>query len=232
MYASKDAKTATVSTKVWLLLNIFIYILFFFMGILARVLIKSGSLPGGNEDFASTMLVRQTLSSVFGAIIIACFSGIVMSTADTYLLSSSTNAVRDIYQRFINPKASASKIKNLSRIMVLVISLVALIAAFLFPMVLDLAVFAYTLYGTGIAIPLISAMFWKRANKVGGMASIITGFTIALGWKLAFPGGYYGVGPIIPAIIGSALAMVIGSMITTPPPEEKWKPFLLKLSQE
>jgi SSS family transporter len=218
-YASRDDRTATVSAKVWLPLNIYVYVLVFLTGLIASVLYVDI-----DPEVASFTLVMGVMPPILGAIVIASFVGIVMSTADTYLLSASTNVVRDLYQRFINPKASSGQIKTLSRLVFLGLGIVALVLALYFRSVLELAIFAYTLYGGSMAVPLLAAIFWRRANATGGIASVACGFGMAIVWEfiLSEP---FGLDPILPTITASLIAMVVGSLLTAPPPPEKWKVF-------
>jgi Na+/panthothenate symporter len=98
------------------------------------------------------------------------------------------------------------------------------VLALYFRSVLELAIFAYTLYGGSMAVPLLAAIFWRRANATGGIASIVCGFGMTIVWEfiLSEP---FGLDSILPTIAASLIAMVVGSLLTTPPPPEKWKVF-------
>ncbi|NIP82362.1 MAG: sodium:solute symporter family protein, partial [Gemmatimonadetes bacterium] len=51
-------------------------------------------------------IARHALPAVGGAVLLAAGIAIVLSTGNTFMLVASTNATRDIYQRFANPDAS------------------------------------------------------------------------------------------------------------------------------
>ena len=52
-------------------------------------------------------------------------SGIIISTADSFLLVPATTFIKDVYLNFINPKASEKRILFLSRLMVLTFGIIA-----------------------------------------------------------------------------------------------------------
>ncbi|GAH29412.1 unnamed protein product [marine sediment metagenome] len=51
--------------------------------------------------------------------------GIIISTADSFLLVPSTTFIKDIYQNYINPRASEKRIIFISRLMVLTFEIIA-----------------------------------------------------------------------------------------------------------
>ncbi|MFT7678280.1 MAG: SSS family solute:Na+ symporter [Planctomycetota bacterium] len=125
----------------------------------------------------------NALPPVLGALLIGTVVAIVVSTADSYLLSPATSVVRDIYQRFINPKAEGKQVVFISRVCVVGLGLLALGLAFTSDNFFDVAIFAYTIYGCAITPVILAAFFWKRANHAGAVASIVTGGCVALLWE-------------------------------------------------
>jgi len=101
-----------------------------------------------------------------------------------YLLSPSSNLIRDVYQRFINKSASDRLLVGLQKIFIVVIGIVAFFLALRLKSVLEMSYFAYTIYGVAITPSLIAALAWKRATKAGGLASIISGTIVCIGLKI------------------------------------------------
>ena len=100
------------------------------------------------------------------------------------LLSPATNLVRDVYQRFLNPGASERRIVLLMRVAIVALGVVGLVAGSLFPTVLAMALWAYTMYGAGITPALLAALVWPRATKAAGIYSIAAGMSVTLLWEL------------------------------------------------
>lgn len=176
----------------------------------------------------------NNLPVILGTIIIATIIAIIVSTADSYLLVPATSLVRDIYQRFIEPEASPKKIVFLSRVVVVALGIIAYLLSTLDDKFLAVALYAYTIYGAGITPALLAAFFWRRATTAGGISSIVVGTFVTIIWKNLDLGssvpaslGIAGVqiDAVIPAITLSVLTLIMVSLLTEKPPEEKWRPF-------
>lgn len=160
------------------------------------------------------------LPSLVGAILLGGVFAKVISTANNYLFSPSTNLIHDVYGRFINPHASERRKLVMSRVIVLLLGLFALLQATRFESILNAAVYAYTVYGAAVTPAVMAVFFWKRATTAGAITSIVLGAGITVGLNLA---GYELA--IYPALGASVLSLLVVSWFTAPPPAEKWKPF-------
>jgi hypothetical protein len=116
-------------------------------------------------DPASVVLVaaRRMTPAPVGLLLLAAAVVVVISTGMNYLLSPSTNIMRDIYQRFINPGADQKKMVALQKIFIVVLGLCAFLMIFV-PTALKLNIsvlkysyFAYTMYGVAITPALLAA---------------------------------------------------------------------------
>jgi SSS family solute:Na+ symporter/sodium/proline symporter len=163
-----------------------------------------------------------------GCLLLAAVTAIVISTANSFLLVPASNVVRDIYQRFINPEVSDRRMLLYSRLTVVGLGICAYALISFFPRILDAAYAAYTVYGAGITPALMAVFFWKRATAAAGVASILAGMSVTVGWEIAnkVSGGLpLGLPTIYPALISSVVLLVVVSLFTKRPAEEQWKPF-------
>ncbi len=164
------------------------------------------------------------LNAVFGGLLVAAMVAVIVSTADSFLLTPSTSIVRDIYKRFYRPDATDAQLVRASRIVVVVLGLVAFAQVGFFPNILRAAYAAYTMYGAGITPAILAAFFWKRATAAGGVASIVVGMGLTVAWKIwearldRLP---LGLDAQFPAIAASILTLVVVSLLT--PADERWK---------
>jgi len=162
----------------------------------------------------------QGLPSLVGAILLGGVFAKVISTANNYLFSPSTNLIHDVYSRFINPGASERRKLVMSRVIVILLGLFALLQATRFESILNASVYAYTVYGTAVTPAVLAVFFWKRATTAGAIASIVLGAAITVGLNVA---GYDLA--VYPALAASVLSLFVVSLIGAPPPPERWKPF-------
>jgi SSS family solute:Na+ symporter/sodium/proline symporter len=160
------------------------------------------------------------LPSIVGALLLGGIFAKVISTANNYLFSPSTNLIHDVYGRFINPQASETRKLVMSRLIVLLLGLFALLQATRFESILNAAVYAYTVYGAAVTPAVLAVFFWKRATTAGAIASIGLGAAITVALNLA---GYELA--IYPALGASAVSLIVVSLLTPAPPMQKWRPF-------
>ncbi len=169
------------------------------------------------------LAARHLVPAPVGVLLLAAACAVVISTGMNYLLSPSTNIMRDVYQRFINKKAKQSTMVGLQKVFVVILGVVAFFLAMKMQSVLDMAMFAYTIYGVSITPALLAALTWKRVTKAGGLASIVSG-TVAclflrimaeiLPDRLTPDGDPWGIPLIYPALVISISALIFVSLAT------------------
>lgn len=166
---------------------------------------------------------HQFLPTFMGAVMLTTIVGIIISTADSFLLVPTTSLIRDVYLKYINPGASEKKIVLLSRLLVLALGIIAYIVSRGFSESMgffEKALYAYTIYGAAITPALFAAFFWRGATKAGAIASIVSGTLVTLLWKesnlfakLVPAGLYQGLDEVLPAITISVICLVVFSKI-------------------
>jgi SSS family solute:Na+ symporter/sodium/proline symporter len=161
------------------------------------------------------------LPSLVGAILLGGIFAKVISTANNYLFSPATNLIHDVYGRFINPKASERRKLVMSRVIVLLLGMFALLQATRFESILKAALYAYTIYGAAVTPVVMAVFFWKRTTTSAAITSIVLGTAVTIGWNLAG----YEMDAVFPALGASVISLIAISLLTPPPSPEKWKPF-------
>jgi len=170
---------------------------------------------------------KDYMPIALGLLFMVTIVGIIISTADSFLLIPATCLIRDVYLNYINPKAPEKRTVFLSRLLVLVLGVVAYLVSLSFARsttIFHRAMYAYTIYGAAITPCLAAALFWKRATTVGAVASIVGGTVTTLTWSslnFGASGPFKWLGEldaVLPAITVSVLGLVVGSLLTEPKP--------------
>lgn len=193
--------------------------------ILACAWVASSMIPDPeNGKYLMIYAAKEFLPVGLGAIMMTTIVGIIISTADSYLLVPATTLIRDIYNKYINPNASEKRIVFVSRILILALGFIAYLVSRGFAAsagFFEKALYAYTIYGAAITPTLLAALFWEKAKPKAAVASITTGILVTLLWKeatfiqnLVGEKIYANVDEVLPAIICSVLVLVVGSLIT------------------
>ena len=158
-----------------------------------------------------------------------------MSTVSSYLVVISSGLVRDIYQRFVRPKATPQELRK------------AAYAAMIFAGVLSVAVnispvqflqafivFSATGAAATFLIPAVMACYWRRATVAGILSSMVGGASTVLSLYIL---GILGIMPTQPfgqltkfhpyyllnfdpflwGLLASGTFGIVVSLLTTPP---------------
>ncbi len=201
-------------------------------------------LPDGSIDraMAEEIILRigfEQLPVIIGSLLLAAGAAIVISTGNTFLMVTSTNVTRDIFQAFFFKNATSSQIVWLQRSCIIGIGVLAYLMMSQFDTILEMALTSYTMIGASLAPPLLAAFFWKRVTRIAGVLSIASGMlsvicitamnsifagnpTAILGISFPFDTDYIA----IPAVIVSVTTLVVVSLLTPRPAEEDWREFI------
>jgi SSS family solute:Na+ symporter/sodium/proline symporter len=195
-----------------------------------------GALDVAATETVILYLARHDLPVWAGCLLLGAGMAIIFSTANTFLITPSTNMTRDIYQRFLRPGATEKQVVFFQRVMIVVIGLFAYLLATRFTSILQMAFTAYTMVGAGLTPALLAAFLWRRVTPAGGTASIAAGMIVTTLITLfqapltAWMNGR-GLGGdvteymIYPAVLASIFCLVVVSLLTPPSAEARWRPF-------
>lgn len=216
-FSAKSERAARLAVVGWIIGTILVETMIDSVGVFGSVV-----LPGLTTTQSEEIVVRvavETLPTILGILLLCGAAAIIVSTANSFLLTPSTNLMRDVYQRFINPQVGDRQIVFYTRLIVVVLGLIGFIAGNFFPTILAMALWAYTMYGAGITPALLGALIWPRATPAAGVASIVAGMSTTLLWEIvalvrgggeaAYP---LGLATVYPALFLSISTLVVVSL--------------------
>ena len=160
---------------------------------------------------------RQGLPPLIGAVLMGGVFAKVISTANNYLFSPATNLIHDVYERFVNPRASETKKLVVSRVIVILLGVFALLQATQLESVLKAALYAYTVYGAAVTPVVMAVFFWKRATTAGAITSIVAGTVVTVVWNLEG----FDLDAVYPALAASVVSLIVVSLLTPAPDASK-----------
>ena len=226
-FSARDERAARLAVVAWVLGTIVVETLIDSTGVLASVV-----MPGLSEAQSEEIVIRvaiDLLPAFMGVVLVCGAAAIIVSTANSFLLTPSTNLIRDVYQRFVNPGMTDRQVIVYTRVIVAVLGVVGYVAGKFFPTILAMALWAYTMYGAGITPALLGALLWRRATRMGGVASILVGMLTTLSWEIVglargsdgVPDYLFGLETAYPALVLSIGTLVLVSLVTPASDEEE-----------
>ena len=214
--SEKKIWDSTLIGMIWVIISLWGAVL---VGIVGLAMFKG--LP--DPEKVMPMLATSLLPEWVAGIVIAAIVAAIMSTADSQLLVATSSVVEDVYHKLINRKANQKKLLNLSRLFVLLLSVVAFI--FAIPgessAIYFLVAFAWGGLAASFGPLIILSLWWKRTTKWGATAGMISGMVTVFIWDKSgitssFPDELIVPG-MLPAFFISLLTIVIVSLSTIPP---------------
>ena len=217
IFASRNAKGAKKAVIVMIFVALLIEEL-----IIAEAWFASSLIPDPeNGRYVLIYAARHFMPMALGLLFMITVVGIIISTADSFLLVPATTFIKDIYQAHINPKAPEKRIVFMSRLMVLSFGIIAWLISLAFAestTVFEKSLYAFTVYGSAITPCLVAALFWKGATKSGAITSILTGTITTLLWgeviQDRLPAHVADLDAVLPAITLSVICLIVVSLLT------------------
>jgi len=222
IYACKDEETAK---KAWYLAGLFEWPVMAFMGVLlglfAKVAFTQGMFeylgaPANIADFDSEqglpMLLRTVLPVGLMGIMMSAYFSAILSTADSCLMAASGNVVSDIIGYFTEVDHDSDKFLRFSQITTLILGAVALLIATTMTNVLTLMLHSYAFMVSGLFVPIIGALYWKKSSSIGAVAAMIFGGSTTVGLGLLMESLPAGLDANVFGITVSAVIFVVVSL--------------------
>ena len=143
-----------------------------------------------------------------------------MSTISSQLLVTSSSLTGDFYHTFLDKQASEQRLVLVGRISVFLVALVAIYLAYdRNSSILELVSNAWAGFGSAFGPVVILSLFWKKMNRNGALAGMVTGAVTVLIWIYA-PITINGqplsavIYEIVPGFILATMAIVVVSKAT------------------
>jgi cation/acetate symporter len=203
---------------------------------------KDGILQLGEMRIGADIIVLATpeiggLPYVVSGMVAAGGLAAALSTADGLLLTIANALSHDVYYKMIDPNASTARRVTISKMLLLVVAvLAAYVASLKVADILFLVGAAFSLAAASFFPALVLGIFWKRANKWGASAGMLTGLAVTMyymittqPWLRASFGVegpvqlWFEIAPISAGIFGMPIGlavMVIVSLLTPAPSKE------------
>ncbi|MFE8701323.1 sodium/proline symporter PutP [Cytobacillus sp. FJAT-54145] len=211
----RDVPKARLIGTVWMVFGLFGAVFTGFAGI-----VYFADAPLADPETVFMDFTQVLFNPWVAGILLAAILSAIMSTIDSQLLVSSSAVAEDFYKAIFRKQASQKELVWVGRIAVVAIAFIA-IALAMNPdsSVLNLVSYAWGGFGAAFGPVIILSLFWKRMNRNGALVGLITGAVVVVVWE-KLSGGLFDLYEIVPGFILSTLAIIIVSLITSPPSNE------------
>src|SRR5258706_652679 len=155
-----------------------------------------------------------------------------LSTADGLLLTIANALSHDLYYKMLDPHATTTRRVTVSKMLLLVVALVAAYVTSLKPGdILFLVGAAFSLAASAFFPALVLGVFWKRANKWGAITGMVAGLGVCMYYMYTtypFFGGvaanqWFNMNPISAGVFGVPIGIItifVVSLLTPEPSKQ------------
>jgi SSS family solute:Na+ symporter len=218
IYACKDEQTAK---RAWFIAGLFEYPIMAFMGVLLGMFAHVGAQQGlfayaGYEgatgmdpEMGLPLLIRTVLPAGLTGLMLSAYFSAIMSTADSCLMAASGNVVTDILQQVTPRLGRKFSELRLSQVSTFIIGGLALLLASFMENVLSLMLLSYAFMVSGLLVPVIGALYWKKAHADGALAAMITGGSVTIFLTISQATLPLGLDPNVFGIATSAIIYIL-----------------------
>ncbi|WP_017937674.1 sodium:solute symporter [Zestomonas thermotolerans] len=170
VFTARNARVAQVAGSAAGLYCILYGLAMALIGMATRVLLPD--LDNVNNAFAS--VVQLGLPDGLRGLVVAAALAALMSTASAGLLAASTTAAQDLWP-LLSGREQGDGSAHVNRTFTLLLGVATLAIALVVSDVIGALTMAYNLLVGGMLIPLLGAIYWKRASTAGAIASMLLG---------------------------------------------------------
>lgn len=222
----KSDRELKKSSKIGISWTLLVLIFAVAIGIIGRFKLGYNAEIGAGEKVFIEMV--RYLPAVISGLFLSSILAASMSTADSQLLAASSAFTSDVYQPLIRKgKASDKNLMWVGRILVVVITVIALVIA-LIPgsgTIMGLVENAWGVFGAAFGPVILLSLFWRRFNYAGAVAGIAAGAAVDIALvalkmaNVTLP-TVFAIYEIIPAAVIGLVVSIVVTLITKKPSAE------------
>ena len=221
--AIRDKQELTRSRRiatVWVVISLAVAV---FIGVVGRILYPTALQSSPEAENVFILLSTKLLPPLLAGFVMAGILAATISSSDSYLLIAASAVAKNIYQGICKKNATDKQVMLVTRLTLLLIALIAiLISLDENSVIFTIVSFAWAGFGATFGPLMLMSLFWKRINRAGAIAGMLSGGIMVFVWKLVIRpfGGVWNIYELLPAFIISCIFIVVVSLLTKAPSAE------------
>lgn len=215
-----ELKRSRQIATVWVVISLAVAV---FIGIVGRQIFPTAHLTKSGAESIFITLSTSFLPPLLAGFVMAGILAATISSSDSYLLIAASALAKNIYQGVCRKDATEKQVMVVSRITLLALALIGvLIALDENSVIFQIVSFAWAGFGATFGPLMLLCLFWKRINRAGAIAGMVSGAGMVFLWKLVISklGGVFAIYELLPAFIFSCIVIVVVSLLTKAPSRE------------
>jgi sodium/proline symporter len=224
-----ELNKARVIACTWCVISLFAAVGIVLIG---RALVINGSLEptligsAASAELIFLEMARKFFPPILAGLVLSGILGAAMSSADSYMLITSSSLANDLLKNSINKKLTDKQVLWIARGTMLLVTLFGLYVALSgSDTIFKIVSYAWAGLGACFGPLILFSLFWKRTTLAGAAAGMLSGGVIVVLWKNVISKienlpEMFNVYELLPAFIISCLVIFFVSLATPAPSKE------------
>ena len=215
--SEEEVKTSRRIAIVWVIISMFCAVM---IGMIGRAIMPTELLTQSAAESIFILLAQTMLPAFFCGLVVSGILAASMSSASSYLLITGSSVAENIFRGVFKKNATDNQVLIVSRI---TLAAVLIFGCFIAwdenSVIFNVVSYAWAGLGASFGPLTLFSLYWRRTNKAGAIAGMVTGAAMVLIWhNLIKPiGGVFGIYELLPAFLCSCIAIVVVSLLTKEP---------------
>ena len=221
----QELKRSRRIAMIWVCISLAVAV---FIGIVGRQLFPTELLTKSSAENIFITMSTSFLPPILAGFVMAGILAATISSSDSYLLIAASAFSKNIFQGLFKKNATEKQIMWVSRITLLVLTVIGVIFALdEKSIIFSIVSFAWAGFGATFGPLMLFCLFWKRVNRAGAIAGMVSGAGMVFLWKLVISklGGVFAIYELLPAFIFSSICIIVVSLLTKKPSNEVLEDF-------
>lgn len=218
--SEKELKLSRRVAIIWVIISMFAAVS---IGVIGRAIPGFAYLTNSDAENIFIDTATRFLPPVLAGLACAGILAASISSSDSYLLISASALSQNIFRGIFKKDATESQVMWVSRGTLVALTLIAMAIAWNSDStIFGITSFAWAGFGAAFGPLMLFSLFWKRLNRPGAIAGMISGAAMVFFWKLVLKpmGGVFGIYELLPAFVFSCIVTVVVSLLTPAPAKE------------
>lgn len=222
---ANEVRKSKYIAVIWVCISMFCAIA---IGLIGRAVVPTEFLTNSAAENVFIVLARMLLPGFMCGVVVSGILAASMSSASSYLLISGSSVAEDIFRGVLKRDAKDNQVMIVSRIVLICVFLLGIvIASDENSVIFKVVSFAWAGLGASFGPLTILSLYWRRLNKQGAIACMLTGGISVVAWKylLSPLGGIFSIYELLPCFILALIVAVVVSLATPEPDESIYHEF-------
>ena len=190
------------------------------IGLVGRAMMPTELLTSTDAETIFIVLAQTLLPSFMCGVVVSGIFAASMSSSSSYLIIGASAMGENIFRGLLHRKATDKQVMIVARVTLVVMFLFGILVAYdQNSSIFQVVSYAWAGLGASFGPLMLCSLYWRRANKAGAVAGMLSGTAAVLIWhNFVKPlGGVFAIYELLPAFIISLLFIVVVSLLTAKP---------------